>query len=166
VLNSRHKSSITFLVLLYFTIHSSQIHAAEYQDVERTAVENALEDMTATELEFNTSEAENRLLPGWILGKRSEDAHVNFNFRVYDFRRKTFDAKEASVLAAGGNLAITSGRIWETVSVGLTYSISQELKTGQDEVPTGILPTGEERLSVLSEGYLRLDHPNRKSTKS
>ena len=85
------------------------------------------------------------------------DALLDFDLRIYDFRRDNGIETIADSLAVGTELTFSSGKWRERLSTVITWHTSFGIDTPEGSGYSGLLGEGESDLSVISGAYLQYE---------
>jgi hypothetical protein len=84
------------------------------------------------------------------------DAAIDINLRSFDRSKLNLDQTRSEAWAGGASIAVRSGWLADTLSLGSVFYTSQPIYAPLDRDGTGLLAFGQQPYSVLGQAYARL----------
>jgi hypothetical protein len=155
-LMGRHKTSSlvirlpTLIVSWIVAANVTTAIAAEYIDAEKTAQESLETRGGVIDKTFEPREDK----PSEFFGELED--HLRFDFRTFDYRNRNPDDSKNEAWAAGGQLAIETGKWHDWIGLKVSLFTSQKLRAPDSKGGTGVLQPDQNSITVFGEAYVDL----------
>ena len=154
-----NRVSIILAVLLFLFINMA--NAAEYKLSENLPAESAHESPVALgNIGEEQEETPHRQLFDFHLNTNApfwRDSVTTLDFRVMDFARDHGNNDRREAFAAGSELAFSSGKWQDRLSLSATWHTSIGIDAPKDKGNTNMLAPDQSNLRVFSRAYLDYD---------